>query len=124
MVDTYRPDSVLDASLADLSDVDRIIYCTEPAGVTLSDVLAAELGYKDGTFGAAGNATPNGRKRSFAAFVDGVQTAPGIATHWAAIEVGVAVHAINLLTDPVTFSGTGSFPSSGFDITAPDAESE
>lgn len=122
MVDRYRPDSTLDASLADLDDVDRVYYGSEPAGTTLSDVTTAALGYKDGTFGAAANASPNGRSRTFAAFVDGVQTGAGTATHWMAVEEGVAVHAIGELTDPVTFSGTGAFPSSAIVIRAPDAE--
>ena len=122
MVDRYRPDSALDASLADLDDVDRIYYCTEPAGVTLSDVTTAALGHKDTTFGAAANASPNGRSRTAASFVDGTQTGAGTGTHWAAVEEGVAVHAIGELLNPVTFTGSGVFPSSAVVIRAPDAE--
>lgn len=121
MVDRYRPDSALDASLADLDDVDRVYWCTEPAGVTLSDVTTAALGYKDGTFAAAANASPNGRSRTLAAFVDGVQTGAGTATHWAAVEEGVAVHAIGELLSPVAFTGSGAFPSTAIEVRAPDA---
>ncbi len=78
-------DDALDALLTETATATTVHYCTaEPANY--AGVAAVSLGSAAVTFGAAGNATPDGRKRTVTPAGGATYGASGTASHYALVD--------------------------------------
>lgn len=116
-------DAALDALLDNVGNVCDGLYITSQEATTLTEAVTTyALGNKSSpTVGAAGNATPNGRKRTISAITDGSVTATGTATHIALVDVGTALLATRALSSSQSVTSGNTFTLTEFDIRVPDA---
>lgn len=115
----YLHDSVLDAALALLSGSKTLHIL--PAG-TYADraaVLAASLGNKVVTVGAAEAGDVSGRKVRIPAITDGAVTATGTAAQWAIIDGSTYLAGEDLAATQAVTNGN-TFTLAATDIELPD----
>ena len=115
---------VLDHGLTALDLADELYICSaEPSDYT--NVASVDLGIKDGTPGSifatiADSTTPAGRKLALNAISDGVGTASGTGSHWAAVDsVNSRLLATGALDIAKTISSGNAFTINAFTITVP-----
>lgn len=108
----YLNDRILDRGLIALLDGNSIKFCTEqPADY--ASVAGVTLGGRDApTLTGPADASPNGRKVTIAAILDGVGTATGDAAFWVLVDTvnsrvlaGDVIDPVQPIVngDPITF---------------------
>lgn len=119
----FLHDSVLDAGLAIVANIDQVFICSqEPANETEAESTYALGGKTSGiSVGSAGDATPNGRKRTIGAITGGSVTGTGTASHWAGIDNGTNLIAANSLSSSQGVTNGNTFSLAAIDIRIPDA---
>lgn len=114
-------DDALDAALAVAPGAaTRLDICSQEPTSRAEATTTYSLGNKTSpTIGAAGDATPNGRKRTVGAVTDGTVTSSGTATHWALTDSTRLLATSTLSASQVVTSGN-TFTLTAFDIRMPD----
>lgn len=121
---TFVDDVLRDAWLAGLTATNEL-HITSGVVTAFSGLAAATLGKKTApTIGVVGDGTPNGRKRTIAAFSDGDVTADSgsnQADHWCLVDTTNSRVLVSgqLATGQVTYA-VNTFSMSSFDIRVPD----
>jgi hypothetical protein len=117
-------DTVLDNGLSTITaNAAKIYICTQdPATYTEASSTYA-LGVKDfgagAAFGAAGAASPNGRKVSSSAITDGSVTGTGTAAKWAVTGAAATLYANGSLSASQAVTSGNTFTLGSFDIRIP-----
>lgn len=120
----YLNDFVLDAALSVLdTDANRLDICSqEPtnyAGATSTYTLGNKTGI---SVGSPADRTPNGRRVTIAAIVDGDVTGTGTASHWAISDTSNSrLLAAGSLSASQAVTTGNIFTLAAFDIGIPDA---
>ena len=121
---TYVDDVLRDAWLGALSSVNEL-HITNGVVTSYAGLATATLGKKTApTIGPVGDANPNGRKRTVAAFGDGDVTAnsgSNQADHWCLVDTTNSRVLVSgqLSASQVTYE-VNTFSMSSFDIRNPD----
>lgn len=118
----YVNDEALDAALAVAPGAaTRLDICSQEPTTRTEAITTYSLGNKTSpSVGAAGNGTPNGRKRTVAAITDGTVTVTGTATHWALTD-GTRLLATAPLSASQSVTSGNTFTLGAFDVRIPDA---
>jgi hypothetical protein len=119
----YLSPAGLDAALAVWAGADALYICSQEPTTFAEATSTYALGTKaTPTIGAAGDRTPDGRKRTVAAITDGTVTATGTATHWALTTAsGSVLHATGALAASQAVTSGNPFTLGAFDIGIPGA---
>ena len=119
----FIADAALDAGLAVVADSDALYICSQEPTTFAEASSTYALGTKaTPSIGAAGDRSPNGRKRTVAAITDGTVTATGTATHWALTKAsGSLLRATGPLTASQVVTSGNTFTLAAFDVGIPDA---
>lgn len=124
---SYLNPRVLDLGLnvLDAEATDIYICNTEPTTYAQA-IGSAALGNKTfsagGAFGAPANATPDGRKVTSTAILDGSVTVSGTASHYAVVDSAASrLLATNALDTPQAVVAGNNFTLPGFDVRIPAA---
>lgn len=104
------------------SRCDRLYICSQEPTTLTEAVTTYALGSKTTpTIGAAGDASPDGRKRTMSAITDGSVTATGTATHIAWVDNGSALLATRALAASQGVTSGNVFTLTAHDLRVPDA---
>jgi hypothetical protein len=116
-----NPDA-LDAALAiSPGAATRLDICSQEPTTRTEAITTYTLGNKTSpTIGAAGDGSPDGRKRTVAAITDGSVTATGTATHWALTD-GSRLLASGALSASQALTSGNTFTLAAFDVRIPAA---
>lgn len=121
----FISDTALDAALAYVAACDMLTICSAEPTTHTQAIATYRLGECTTlTWGAAANASPNGRKISSVAiaFADGDVLATGTATHWAVISTfDDTVRATGALSASQAVTAGNNFSLASFDVRIPDA---
>ncbi len=99
----------------------RLDICSQEPTTRTEAITTYSLGNKTSpTIGSAGDAAPNGRKRTVSAITDGSVTSTGTATHWALTD-GTRLLATGALSASQAVTSANTFTLAAFDIRVPDA---
>jgi hypothetical protein len=102
-------------------DADALYLCTQEPTTFAEAISTYACGVKTSpTIGAAGDGSPDGRKRTVAAITDGSVTATGTATHWALTD-GSRLLASGALSASQAVTSGNTFTLAAFDVRIPAA---
>lgn len=120
----YINDTALDALLAQVANADRAYICSQEPATYTEATSTYDLGAKTSglSWGAAGDRSPNGRKRTLAAITGGSVTDTGTASHWALVQnSGSVLWATGALDSSQGVTSGNTFSLGALDIGVSDA---
>lgn len=121
---TVLASRVYDNGLTVLDTEANVLYICSAEPTTFAGIAAVLLGTKTGlSIGAPGAGTPDGRKVTVAAFVNGSVSAGGTATHIAIADtVNSRLLVAHELDEPAVVTNGNTFSLPAFDIRIPAPE--
>lgn len=120
----FITDNAADAYLQYIIDNAEDLHICSQEPVTYAEATSTyTIGDKQTiTVGIQADRSPDGRKSTIAAFVDGDVTVTGTATHWAIVDVtGTELLATGELDSSQSVTSGNTFSIAAFDIGVPDA---
>ena len=119
----FISDTALDAALTQVANATRMDICsTEPATYTEATSTYTRGNKTSISLGAAGDGTPNGRKRTVPAVTDGTVTGTGTVGFWALVQVtGSVLWSTGALAASQAVTSGNTWATGAFDIRFADA---
>lgn len=119
----FIADRVFDNGLSDLSNVNKVVICSQEPTTFTEANATYDLGNKTSpTVGSPSDRSPSGRKVTVSAITDGTVTDTGTGTHFAGVDtVNSRLYYSNALSASQSLTSGNTFSLTAHDIGIPDA---